>query len=84
MYLCRSSHLYELFLETYRKRPAGVLTLAKISIPPHSVFFGHGFIYFASSRCRKTHDLRNHLHFIPVQNILKDAIAFANRPRSSH
>lgn len=54
------------------------LTVEEISIPPNAVCVSHGYMQQAGCGWTGIHQLRYHVFSIPMQTVLKDAIAFVH------
>lgn len=77
LYVSVRSHLFVFCLQKARQIHASTLALTEITRFPSPVLLGHGYMQHAGPGCRGTYDLLYYIYFIPVQNILKVAIAFA-------
>ena len=56
---------------------AKVSRMYKITIPPRSVFVGHGYVQHAGAEWEGTHSIRYHMYFVPKGHPLKDNVSFA-------
>ena len=56
---------------------AHVMEMDQITIPPHSVFMGHGFVQHAGAGWSGYHALRYHVYLKPEGGVLNYAVNFA-------
>ena len=71
------SYLYVQYEEETRKTISAGLVLNETTIPPYSVFVGHGYFQHAGVGWRGNHALRYHMYFIPNEIQMKDSVYYA-------
>lgn len=69
---------HKIHLKTASKTLATTLRMEGIIISSISIHFVHGYLQHAGPACRGKHSLQFLIYFIPVPNVMMDAIRFDN------
>ena len=77
LWVCKSSHQYVWYQPNEKRELADILVMSEITIAPHSVFIGHGYLQHAGAGWRGFHALRYHIYLVPDGLVLPDAIHFS-------
>ena len=77
LWISEGSHKHVFLPDRKKRKLAGLMKMDRITIPPNSLFVGHGFVQHAGAEWTGTHSLRYHIYLNPRGYQLKDGVAFA-------
>lgn len=86
MQVCPGSHKFVFYHSSRLRQLANILQMEEITLPPYSVFAGHGYLQHGgagwrgelddSGNVKYGHELRFHTYVVPHDHYLPDIIAF--------